>query len=286
MATTYDAAGRQQPRSRRKLAASFASNIVLLIFLGFVLLPVIWVVLTAFKNPAQAYEEPPAWAFHPTLLNFRVLFQSQFLADLGHSAILMVLSTAVALILGVPAGYSLARANIRGKGFMTSWLVIAYVTPVIVFIIPLYVEYLRLGISGSYLALVLSYEIGLLPFTIFMMRSYFADLPVQLEEAAMIDGCSRARALRLVVLPVMWPAIVTVGILVAIASWGEYFVALVLTDQTTTTAPVAIYTFVGIEASNWGAMAAGSLLVILPVLILAVFIQRGLIRGLTSGAVK
>ena len=283
---TYDAAGRRRLRSWRRLSASLASHIVLLLFLGFVLLPVIWVALTAFKGPKDAYATPPTLTFHPTLLNFHVLFQSQFVADLGHSAILMVLSTAVALLLGVPAGYSLARANFRGKRFMTAWLVIAYVTPVIVFIIPLYVEYLKIGISGSYLALVLAYEIGLLPFTIFMMRSYFADLPVQLEEAALIDGCNRARALWLVVLPVMWPAVVTVGILVAIASWGEYFVALVLTDQNTTTAPVAIYTYVGIESSNWGAMAAGSLLVVLPVLILAVFIQRGLIRGLTSGAVK
>ncbi len=283
---TYDDAGRRRPRSRRKLAASLASNVVLLLFLGFVLLPVIWIVLTAFKGPKDAYATPPTFTFHPTWLNFHTLFQSQFLAGLGHSAILMVLSTAVALILGVPAGYALARAEFKGKRFMTSWLVIAYVTPVIVFIIPLYVEYLRIGISGSYLALVLAYEIGLLPFTIFMMRSYFADLPVQLEEAAMIDGCSRSRALRRVVLPVMWPAVVTVGILVAIASWGEYFVALVLTNQNTTTAPVAIYTYVGIESSNWGAMAAGSLLVVLPVLVLAVFIQRGLIRGLTSGAVK
>jgi multiple sugar transport system permease protein len=283
---TYDAAGRRRLRSWRRLTASLASHIVLLLFLGFVLLPVIWVALTAFKGPKDAYATPPTLTFHPTLLNFHVLFQSQFMADLGHSAILMVLSTAVALLLGVPAGYSLARANFKGKRFMTAWLVIAYVTPVIVFIIPLYVEYLKIGISGSYLALVLAYEIGLLPFTIFMMRSYFADLPVQLEEAALIDGCNRARALWLVVLPVMWPAVVTVGILVAIASWGEYFVALVLTDQNTTTAPVAIYTYVGIESSNWGAMAAGSLLVVLPVLILAVFIQRGLIRGLTSGAVK
>ena len=283
---TYDAAGRRRLRSWRRLTASLASHIVLLLFLGFVLLPVIWVALTAFKGPKDAYATPPTLTFHPTLLNFHVLFQSQFMADLGHSAILMVLSTAVALLLGVPAGYSLARANFKGKRFMTAWLVIAYVTPVIVFIIPLYVEYLKIGISGSYLALVLAYEIGLLPFTIFMMRSYFADLPVQLEEAALIDGCNRARALWLVVLPVMWPAVVTVGILVAIASWGEYFVALVLTNQNTTTAPVAIYTYVGIESSNWGAMAAGSLLVVLPVLILAVFIQRGLVRGLTSGAVK
>jgi len=283
---THDAAGRRRPRSRRKLAASFASHVVLLLFLGFVLLPVIWVVLTAFKTPKDAYATPPTFTFHPTWLNFHTLLHSQFLADLGHSAILMFFSTAVALVLGVPAGYALARASFRGKQFITSWLVIAYVTPVIVFIIPLYVEYLKIGISGSYLALVLAYEIGLLPFTIFMMRSYFADLPVQLEEAAMIDGCNRARAFRLVVLPVMWPAVVTVGILVAIASWGEYFVALVLTNQNTTTAPVAIYTYVGIESSDWGAMAAGSLLVVLPVLILAVFVQRGLIRGLTSGAVK
>jgi multiple sugar transport system permease protein len=148
------------------------------------------------------------------------------------------------------------------------------------------VEYLKLGISGSYLALTLTYEIGLLPFAIFMMRGYFADVPVQLEEAALIDGCTRLRAFRLVVLPIMWPAVVTVGILVAIASWGEYFAALVLSNENTVTAPVAIYTYVGTESSDWGTMAAGGSLVVVPVLVLAMVVQRGLIRGLTAGAVK
>jgi multiple sugar transport system permease protein len=283
---TYDAALNRRRRSRRKLTASSAANVVLLIFLGFVLLPVLWVALTAFKDPAAAYATPPTITFRPTLSNFHELFRSQFLTDLGHSAILMVLSTAVALVLGVPAGYAFSRATFRGKRFISSWLVIAYITPAIVFIIPLYVEYLEIGISGSYLALVLAYEIGLLPFAIFMMRGYFTDLPVQLEEAAMIDGCTRLRAFRLVVLPVMWPAVVTVGILVAIASWGEYFDALVLSNENTTTAPVAIYTYVGTESSDWGAMAAGALLVVLPVLILAMVVQRGLVRGLTAGAVS
>ena len=119
---THDAAGRRRPRSRRKLAASFASHVVLLLFLGFVLLPVIWVVLTAFKTPKDAYATPPTFTFHPTWLNFHTLLHSQFLADLGHSAILMFFSTAVALVLGVPpATHSRARASGASSSSRRGW---------------------------------------------------------------------------------------------------------------------------------------------------------------------
>ena len=118
------------------------------------------------------------------------------------------------------------------------------------------------------------------------MRSYFADIPKELDEAAWVDGASKLRAFVAIILPVAWPGVTTVAILVALAAWGEYFGALILSGPATVTAPVAIFTYVGILTANWSVMAAGGILVVLPMLIATTFVQRGLIRGLTVGAIK
>ncbi len=169
---------------------------------------------------------------------------------------------------------------------ITGWLVASYITPAVVFIIPMYIIFSRLGLLNNYVGLVLAYETGLLPFTIWMMRSYFSDIPRELDEAAWVDGCSKLRAFLTVIMPVAWPGVSTVAILVALASWGEYFGALILSGPSTMTAPVAIFSFVGILTANWSAMAAGGVLVVLPMFVATMFVQRGLIRGLTVGAVK
>jgi multiple sugar transport system permease protein len=272
-------------RRRRRLGSAL-STLALLLGLGFILLPVFWLVTTAFKSRRDAFSYPPKFIFHPTLDNFRTLFHSEFLADMGHSAILTALATGVALVLGVPAGYAFARSSFRGKGFISAWLLLSYVMPAVVFIIPMYIVFLHIGLTGTYWAMVLAYETGLLPFTVFMMRSYFLDVPRELDEAALVDGCTRGGAFWRVILPVTWPGVLTVGLLVAIASWGEYFGALVLSGPNTTTAPIAIVRYVGLQEQNWSAMAAGGVLVVVPLLLLAGFAQRGIIRGLTAGAVS
>ena len=271
---------------RRRRLGSVLSTLALIAGLGFVLLPVFWLLTTAFKQRTDAFSYPPKFVFSPTLDNFRTLFQSEFIRDIGHSVILTLLATTVALALGVPAGYSFARAKFRGQGLIATWLLTSYVMPPVVFIIPMYIVFLNIGLTGSYWSMVLAYETGLLPFTVFMMRSYFIDVPKELDEAAMVDGCSRGQAFVKVILPVTWPGVLTVGILVSIASWGEYFGALVLSDAKTTTAPIAIVRYVGLQSANWSAMAAGGVLVVVPMLIVAAFAQRGIIRGLTAGAVS
>jgi multiple sugar transport system permease protein len=260
--------------------------VLLLIGLVYLLLPLVWVALTAFKIPIDAFASPPKFISPLTLDNFKVLLTGPFLGDLGHSAVVTGLATGVAMVLGAPAGYAFARTRIPGQGFITGWLVASYITPAIVFIIPLYIMFSRLGLLNNFFGLTLAYETGLLPFTIWMMRSYFADIPRELDEAAWVDGASKLRAFVTIILPVAWPGVTTVAILVALAAWGEYFGALILSGPATVTAPVAIFTYVGILTANWSVMAAGGILVVLPMLIATMFVQRGLIRGLTVGAVK
>jgi multiple sugar transport system permease protein len=159
---------------------------------------------------------------------------------------------------------------------------VIYVTPAILYIVPLYFVYTRLHIIFTYPSLVLFYETFELPLTIFLMRSYFADVPSEVEDSARVDGCSRWQAFRRVVLPMVRPGLATVAMLVAVSSWGEYFAASILTTTSTQTAPVAIETYTGLDTSNWSVLAAATLVLIAPVLLLTVWLLRGFARRFTS----
>lgn len=281
----------KRARTRIVNAACLA---VLLSGAAFVLLPLFWMAETAFKPPSEAYVMPPKFLFTPTLINFRGVFTQQqgaglagyttgFGQDLVHSLVLLCASVAVALALGTPAGFALSRSRFAGSRLVAGGLVIVYIAPALVYVLPLYVIYEKLHLLGSYVALALFYETFELPFVTFMMRGFFGDIPRELDDAARIDGCSRWQSFRKVVLPLVRPALVTVTILTGMASWGEYFGALIFSGPSTETAPVNLADFVGVGTSNWGALAAGSLLLIVPILVLVVVLQRGYLRRFTAG---
>jgi multiple sugar transport system permease protein len=279
-------ASRRPLRTVQRLSGGVVTYVLLIIGAVFVLLPLIWLLSTAFKTPSAAFALPPKWISKPTTSNFTTLLTGQFGHSVLNSVIVAAASTAVALLLGIPAGYSFARAPVRGARIINSWFILAYVAPPAVFIIPLYIIYQHLSLLDTYWGLVLAYLTGLLPFTVWLMRVYFAEVPRELDEAAWIDGCSKMRALWRVVLPTVWPGVSTVGLLVGLASWGEYFGAAILTGPRTQTAPVAVYSFVGTLTSNWSELAAAGLIVVVPALIATIAVQRGFVSGLTFGAVK
>jgi multiple sugar transport system permease protein len=270
--------------SRRRVGSAL-TTLALVVGALFILLPVAWIVVTAFQPLQDAFQMPPVVVFRPTLANFSTLFGGQsgvfvpFLDDLGHSALVLASSTAVALGLGVPAGYALAR---RGNRAVTTGLVVMYVTPAILYLIPLYFIFTRLHIIFTYPSVVLFYETFELPLTIFLMRSYFADVPKEVEDAARVDGCSRWQAFRRVVLPIVRPGLAITAMLVAVSSWGEYFAASILTTTSTQTAPVAIQTYTSLDISSASLLATGTLVLIAPVLVLTMFLLRGFARRFTS----
>lgn len=271
----------------RKRVVNAITVVALLIGSAFVLLPLFWIVDTAFKPIGDAFVLPPKFVYAPTLGNFQSLIggqYNQYLDDMGHSAIIMGVSVAIAIGLGLPAGYGLARSRFRGSGAITGWLIVAYIVPALVYIVPLYAIYTRLNLSGTYLSMILYYETFELPFVVFMMRSYFAEVPRELEDAARVDGCSRAQAFRKVMVPLVIPGLSTVTILACILSWGEFFGALIFTGSSTITAPVAIEQYIGQDTSNWSALAAAALLLVVPVLVLAGFVQRGYMRTFRSAS--
>lgn len=280
----------QPLRARRRFlqrhAGLVATLVLLLLGAVFVLLPLYWLLSTAFKNGNDAFALPPRYVTKPTLSNFTQILGGQFAHYVLNSVIVAVGSTAVALLLGVPAGYAFARSPIRGAKVFNTWFVLAYVAPPVVFIIPLYIMYQHLHLLDTYQGLILAYETGLLPFTIWLMRVYFNEVPRELDEAAWIDGCSKMRALWKVVLPTVWPGLTTVGLLVFLASWGEYFGALILTGPHTETAPVAVEGYIGTTFANWSELAAAGVVLVVPALLATIVVQRGFVRGLTFGAVK
>lgn len=260
--------------------------LVLLLAAVFIILPLFWLLSTAFKPPALAFQIPPDFDVLPTLANFDALVHGSFLPDVGHSAIQTVLTTFFALLLGVPAGYAFARARIPGARFINSWFILVYILPPAIFLLPLYVIYLHIGLLNTYLGLILVYETGLLPFTVWLMRLYFMDVPRELDEAAWIDGASKLGTLWRVILPLVWPGLTTVGLLVALAAWGEYFGALIITGQQTQTAPVALADYAtSLFFNEWGTMAAGGLVVAIPALIATFFVRRGFAQMRIGGGV-
>jgi multiple sugar transport system permease protein len=272
---------------RRSQRRSTAVRATILIFgLVLVFIPFIWILLTAFKRPVDAGSVPPVIFSPITFKNFELLLDGPYWGSLIVSVVLTVSSTFATLLFGVPAGYAFARGQFRGKYLLGGWLLFSRMVPPVIMIIPLFLFFHQLGLINSMLGLVLAYMTGLLPFTIWLMASYFADLPKDLEEAGLVDGASRLQVFVRISLPLVRPGIVTVGVLIAIASWSEYFIPLLLGGVTTTPATVGIVNYIGVSSINWGGMAAASLTLVVPVLVLTVLAQRGLLRGLTAGAVK
>ncbi len=272
-------------RQRRRRTA-IVTTVLLIAGLVIVVIPYLWILLTAFKRPVDAASVPPEIFSPTTLANFEAVFRGPYLQSLLNSVIITVLTTVATLVFGVPAGYAFARGRFLGRRFLGGWLLFSRMVPPVIFIIPLFLFFHQLHLINSFLGLVLAYLTGLLPFTIWMTSSYFQDIPIELEEAARVDGGTRAIAFFRVALPLALPGVLTVGVLIAIAAWSEYFVPLLLAGPGTTPATVGVVNFIGVDTINWGALAAAALTLVLPVFVVTLFVQRGLLRGLTAGAVK
>jgi len=275
-------------RIRRRRRKGILALRILLLLIGLVLIgiPFLWIVLTAFKDPVAADASPPMFISPLTLSNFDALFQDGYAKSLLNSVIITTLSTGFTLIFGIPAGYAFARGKFRGRNFFGAFLLFSRMVPPVIYIIPLFLFFHLLNLIGTFTGMTLAYLTGLLPFTVWMSASYFQGVPVELEDAARVDGCSRLRSFISISLPLALPGIVSVGLLIGIAAWGEYFIPLILGGFSTEPATVGIVNFVGIDGSSWGPMAAGALCLIVPVFLATLVAQRSLIDGLTSGALK
>jgi multiple sugar transport system permease protein len=255
-----------------------------IVTMGLFLFPIYWMILSSFKPALASSAFPPVFTFSPTLDNYIAVFaQNDFLRFLWNSLVIGVGSTVIGLVLGLPAAYAIVRFHHRRTAFL---VLVARIAPGISYLVPWFILFSQLDLVGTFTALILAHLTVSLPLIIWIMLGFIEDVPIELEEAALIDGCSRAGVFWRVMLPLIKPGIATAAILSFIMSWNNFLYSVVLADNDTQTLPVAVYSFLSFGSFDWGGLTAAATLISLPVMLLVLVIQRHIVRGLAAGAVK
>jgi multiple sugar transport system permease protein len=265
----------------------------LLFYLGviailvFFVSPMVWLVLTSFKNNRDAFVVPPVYWFTPTFDNYQNIFErSDFFKAFSNSLVISITSTLLCVILGSISAYALTFFYIRKKANILSFILSTRVAPPILMLLPVYFIAVKVGINDSYLLLIFIYMLMNLPFAILMLVTYFNDIPGEIREAATIDGCSEIKTFYKIILPIARGGIAATFILMMLLVWNEFFTALVLTGKQTQTLPVLITSFMTFQGTEWGPLTAAGSFIMLPMLIFGVLVQKHLVKGMTMGAMK
>jgi multiple sugar transport system permease protein len=250
------------------------------------LFPYIWMVLTGIRRPIDSISMPPRFIFTPTLAGFRTIFgQVHFQSYLLNSAIVAIAATAVVLAIASPAAYAMTQLRMRGGIFLAAVLV-ARMVPGVSILVPIYLAASRMGLLDTYGVLIVIYGAFNLPLAIWLLRGFFRDVPREIREASIIDGCTEWQVFGRMVLPLVTSGVVATAVFVFIAAWNEFLFALALTNAHTATAPLSVVGFRNELGVQWDAIGASALMISTPVVLFAVVMQRYLVRGLTMGSVK
>lgn len=276
-------------RSWRRFLADIATYLILAVATLFALFPIYWTVATSLKTRPDAFVNPPKFfSFDLTWENYTALFEDPtFVRVYINTIVVTLFSTLLAVGVGAMASYSLARSRrFAGRRPLEVSLILLRAMPAVVLIVPLYDMAARFGLLGRLPTLVVIYSVFALPFAIWIMTPFFAAIPIELEESARVDGASSFTIFRRIVLPVAAPGMAATAIFVALLEWNEFLVPVVLGSESTKTLPVFISGFISARNLDWGPMAAASSLAIIPIVVVTVLVQRRLIGGLSSGALK
>lgn len=258
--------------------------IVLILIVIPIIFPFIWMVMSSIKTQVDIIAWPPRFIFKPTLANFnRVFVEQNFLRYLKNSVIVAISAVSLSLLLGLPAAYSIARF---GQKKLSLFILVARLMPGISFLMPWYIVFSRLRLMDSYVALILSHMLIALPLIVWVMDPYFRSVPIELEEAARVDGLTQQNAFLKIIVPLSGPGIVTATTLSFIFSWNNFMFSQVLSQQKTRTLPIAVYNFLSYVEVDWGAVMAAAVAIMLPAIVLTMIFQKYVVRGLTMGAVK
>ena len=271
--------------SLKKILKKLGFILLLLIILIPIIFPIYFVIISSFKTSAQIYMLPPQLiGFKATLKNYIYIFQTQNYGKyIANSTIVAVSSTAISLLMGVPAAYAIAKYKMRK---INTTILIARLLPNISILLPYYFIFSRLNLIDTYFVLILSHIVLSLPLIVWIMTGFFEDIPVELEEAAIVDGCTRQGCFVKVILPISSAGIVTSTTLAFLGSWNNFQFALILSGSRTTTLPVSLQYFVSGADIRWGRMLAATIVVIIPAIIITMFLQKYIVKGMTAGAVK
>jgi multiple sugar transport system permease protein len=270
-------------RASRTLSMSGYYAGVMLICIPFIFV-FLWMAMGALKTQVQNTAFPPIWIFTPTFENFRKVFvANQFLKYIENSLIVSGGATLLALALGLPAAHTIARYRKRG---LAVGILVARMAPHLSYIVPFFILFQKLGWIDTYGSMILSHLIITLPMVVWIMIGAFEDVPLELEEAARIDGCSRWQVFTRISLPVCRTGLATATILSFIFSWNNFIFALILTGPDRRTLPVAVFNFISGDEIDWGGLSAAATLITLPILLLILLVQQHIVKGMTAGGLK
>jgi len=258
--------------------------ILILIIVIPTIFPFLWMFMSSFKTQVDIISWPPKFIFSPTLRNFHRAFGEQnFLLYLKNSSVVGCSAVFFSLIIGLPAAYSIARF---GQKRLLMLILVARLMPGISFLMPWYIIFSRLRLMDSYVALILSHILIVMPVVVWIMSAYFETIPPELEASAMVDGATRQRAFVSIILPLSMPGVVTSITLSFIFSWNNFMFSQVLSMEKTRTLPIALYNFLSYAEVDWGGVMAAAVAIVTPAIILTMIFQKYVVKGLTIGAVK
>lgn len=277
-----DIAISKQIQARR----SRATTALAIVYTAAILFPVFWMASLMVKPDDIMFIRPTVWVFEPTLDHFAFLLHEGFLWHLLSSVIVATASTVLVVIIGTPAAYAFARFEIWRSDDLFIFILATRMAPPVCLMIPFYLIYAKVGLIDTYLGLVLAYLTFNLSFYVWVMRSFCRDLPVELEEAALVAGYPRWQVLVKIVFPLVRPGMVAAAVLCFIFAWNEFLYAFMLGGDKIKTLPVAIPTLITTQGVRWGEMSVVGIVGLLPVLVTVFFMQKHIVRGLTMGAVK
>ena len=274
-------------RSRKRRRIPVGRILFLGGFLLFVLAPLYWMFITSIKPSDDYLAVPPVWfPAHPTSVHYTAaLFAYRGLQGLTNSLIISIAATLLSTLFGTLMAYSLARFGTGGK-HLSFWVLSQRFLPPIAVVLPIFLIYRSIGLHDTHLGVIIAYTVFTLPVTVWMMFAYFQQMPRSMEEAALVDGCTRWQALWRVAIPLAAPGIVAAAVFAFIACWTEFFFALLLTSRNAFTLPTVFRAFLGFQGAQYGEASALAIVSLVPSIILGVLAQRHLVRGLTLGAVR
>lgn len=272
---------------KEKMVKVGAAIILIALVVWFVF-PLFWMFLCSFKSPQQMYSLPPIFFFKPTLANYsEMIFRRDIFHFFFNSLVCAGISTIIALTLGSLGGYALARARIPRKQDIAFWMITTRMAPIAVVLLPFFLIFLSLRILYTLTALVIVYTSFNLPFATWLLWGFFEGTPLEIEEAALCDGCSKFGVFRKIALPLITPGLVTTAILCFMFAWNDFMFASVFTTRQTMTLPVIASNYMAAKrAIPWGQVTATGSFVFIPILLGGILIRRYFITGLTLGAIK
>ena len=264
-----------------------SAYIVSFFAIAFTLLPVTWLFMLSIKSKGETFTKPPKLIFDPTINNYIKLWDNDLFKDTFFNSIFITLiSIILSVTIALFAAYALKRYQIKFKTAFMQWLLLAYMLPEFLFVLPMFTIYQTIGLYDTYLGMAIIYQVHVLPFSIWMLRSFLEEIPKEIDDAAIIDGCGPLKAIYKIYLPLIIPGIVATAILNGIWVWNELAIALGLTFFDAQPITVGVASFRGYASIDWGGMTGSAILSMIPMVLFAAFAQKHIVKGLTLGSVK